>query len=95
MNIFPLSSILKGTTILPTFYVMKQKKRIFRIKKVAPKRYSVEVRRKFMFFWSFWMKGDVRYGLSKFYANFQVAETAIKAKARKHGFEPIIIKYRS
>ena len=71
---------------------MDKKKQIFiRVRKVAPKRYLIEQRRKFLWFWQFWQKGCPTLGLNKFYSSKLTAKTAIKAKADKKNIQPIII----
>lgn len=71
---------------------MDKKKQIFiRVRKVAPKRYLIEQRRKFLWFWQFWQKGCPSLGLNKFYSSKLTANTAIKAKADKKNIQPIII----
>ena len=70
---------------------MKKKKQvIFRVKKVAPKRYLVEQRRRFLF-WHFWQKGCPALGIKKFYANKQVAKTAIYSRSERMNILPVVI----
>lgn len=69
----------------------KQKDVVIRVRKVAPKRYLIEQRRKFLWFWEFWQQGCPTLGLKKFYANKQVAKTAVYAHAEKHNRRPILI----
>lgn len=71
---------------------MKKKKQIFiRVRKVAPKRFLIEQRRKFLWFWQFWQKGCPSLGLKKYYASKLVAKTAIYAKAEKKDVQPVVI----
>ena len=70
---------------------MKKKTIVFRVKKIAPKRFLVEQKRKFMWFWEFWQKGCPSLGLKTFYATKLAAKTAIQTKAEKKGVRTIII----
>lgn len=70
---------------------MRKKTVFIRCRKVAPRRYLIEQRRKFLFFWHFWQKGCPSLGLKMFYANKQVAKTAIHSHAEKRNVRPIII----
>lgn len=69
---------------------MKKKQIVIRVRKIAPKRYLVEQRRKFLF-WRFFQKGCPTLGLKKYYANKQVAKTAIYAAAEKQNYQPIVL----
>lgn len=71
---------------------MKKKKVIIRVKKVAPKRWMIEQRRKFLWIFEFWQKGCPSLGLEKvFYSNKQVVKTAINSKAQKLGVQTVTI----
>ena len=70
---------------------MRQKIIYFRVTKKAPKRYLVEERHTFMFFWRFYVKGSIRLKLPKYYVSFQHAEKAINLACAKKGYRPIII----
>ena len=71
---------------------MKKKKQMFiRVRKVAPKRYLIEQRRKFLFFWEFWQKGCPSLGLKKFYSSKLTAKTAVYTHAEKHNRRPVLI----
>lgn len=70
---------------------MNKKKIIIRVTRVAPKRFLIEQRRKFMFFWSFFQKGSPTLGLNKFYSSKLTAQTAITARARKKSLQAVII----
>lgn len=71
---------------------MKKKKIVvIRVRKVAPKRFLIEQRRKFLWFWQFWQKGCPSLGLNKFYCSKLTAKTAIHAKADKKNVQPVII----
>lgn len=68
------------------------KKQMFiRVRKIAPKRFLIEQRRKFLWFWQFWQKGCPYLGLNKYYSSKLTAKTAITAKAQKKNVQPIII----
>ncbi len=70
---------------------MKKKKVIvLRVRKLAPKRFLIEQRRRFLF-WHFWAKGCFSLGLNKFYSSKLTAKTAINAKAEKKNVQPVII----
>lgn len=70
---------------------MKKKIIVIRVKKVAPKRFLIEQRRKFLWLWEFWQKGCPSLGLNKYYSSKLTAKTAINAKADKNNVQPIII----
>ena len=72
---------------------MKKKKNevVIRVTKVAPKRYLIEQRRKFLWFWQFWQKGCPTLGLKKFYSSKLTVKTAVNAKAEKKNVRTIII----
>ena len=71
---------------------MKKKKDvIIRVRKVAPKRFLIEQKRTFLWFWQFWQKGCPSLGLQKYYSSKLTAKTAIQAKADKKGRRPVII----
>jgi len=71
---------------------MKKKKVVvIRVRKVAPKRFLIEQRRKFLWFWQFWQKGCPTLGLNKYYSSKLTAKTAINAKAEKKNVQPVII----
>lgn len=71
---------------------MKKKKTIIiRVRKVAPKRFLIEQQRTFMFLWKFFQKGCPSLELKTYYANKQVAKTAIQTKAAKKNVRPVIL----
>lgn len=70
---------------------MKKKVVVIRVRKVAPKRFLIEQRRKFLWLWQFWQEGCPTLGLKKYYANKQVCKTAINARAEKMGVRTITI----
>lgn len=72
---------------------MAKKKKIIviRVKKVAPKRWMIEQKRKFLWLWEFWQKGCPALGLKHFYANKQVAKTAISVKAQQKNVRTVTI----
>ncbi len=71
---------------------MKKKKTIvIRIRKVAPKRFLIEQKRKFLWFWEFWQKGCPSLGLNQYYASKLTAKTAINSKAEKKNVRPVVI----
>ena len=71
---------------------MKRKKTvIIRVSKVAPKRYLIEQRRKFLWFWEFWQKGCPTLGLKQFYSSKLTAKTAVYTHAEKHNRRPVLI----
>jgi hypothetical protein len=68
------------------------KKRIFiRCRKVAPKRYLIEQRRKFLWFWEFWQKGSPTLGLKTYYSSKLTAKTAVYSHAEKKNLVPTLI----
>lgn len=69
----------------------KKKSVIIRVTKVAPKRYLIEQRRRFLWLWEFWQKGCPTLGLKKFYANKQVVKTAVNAHAEKKNRRLVLI----
>ena len=69
----------------------KKKQIIIRVRKVAPKRYLIEQRRKFMWLWQFFQVGCPTLGLQKFYSSILTAKTAIKARAEKKNMQAVII----
>ncbi len=71
---------------------MKEKKVVvLRVRKVAPKRFLLEQRRKFLFFWQFWQKGSPSLGLSKYYASKLAVKTAIHVRSEKKNVRPVTI----
>lgn len=70
---------------------MKKKDIVIRVRKLAPKRFLIEQRRKFLWFWQFWQKGCPTLGLNTYYSSKLTAQTAINAKARSKNVRPIII----
>jgi len=70
---------------------MKKKRVFVRVRKVAPKRFLVEQKRKFLWLWEFWMQGCPTLGLNKFYSSKLTAKTAIHAKAEKKHMAAVII----
>lgn len=70
---------------------MRQKKVFFRIRKKAPKRYLIEERHTFMFFWRFYSKGSIRLKIPKYYVSPQHAEKAINQACAKKGYQPFIL----
>ena len=70
----------------------KQKKTIvLKVTKVAPKRFLIEQRRKFMFFWTFFQKGAPTLGLGKYFSSKYAATTAIQSKAAEKNLRPVIL----
>lgn len=70
---------------------MKKKSLVIRVRKVAPKRYLIEQRRRFLF-WHFYQKGCYCLdGLAKFYSSKLTAKTAIQTKAQKKNVQTVII----
>lgn len=70
---------------------MKKKQIFIRIRKVAPKRFQIEQRRKFMWFWQFWQKGCPTLNLNQFYSSKLTAKSAITSRAKKMNVQPILI----
>ena len=72
---------------------MSKKKTIFiRCSKVAPKRWKIEQRRKFLWIFEFWQKGAPSLGLDKeFYSNKQVAKKDSNRKAQKQGVGKVTV----
>jgi hypothetical protein len=69
----------------------KKKQIIIRVRKIAPKRYLIEQRRKFLWLWQFFQKGCPTLGLKKFYSSVLTAKTAIKAHAERKNMQAVII----
>ena len=69
----------------------KQKTIYVRARKVAPKRYLIEQRRKFLWFWEFWQKGCPTLGLGKYMSSKQAIKTAVQTKAEKKNLRPVLI----
>ena len=71
---------------------MKKKKVVvIRVRRLAPKRFLIEQRRKFLWLWQFWQKGCPTLGLNKYYSSKLTAKTAIQSKADKKNVQPVII----
>ena len=70
---------------------MKKKDIFIRIRRVAPKRYQIEQKRKFLWFWEFWQKGCPSLNLKEFYSSKLTAKTAIQTHAEKKNVRPIIL----
>lgn len=71
---------------------MKKKKDvIIRVTKVAPKRFLIEQRRKFLWFWHFWQNGCPTLGLNTYYSSKQTAKTAVYARAEKNNRRPVLM----
>ena len=64
---------------------------VVRVKRLAPKRFIIEQRRKFMFFWEFWQKGCPTLGLNKYYSSKMTAKTAIQSRAGKMGYKSVVL----
>lgn len=69
----------------------KQKTIVIRVTKVANKRFLIEQRRKFMFFWTFFQKGAPSLGLGKYFSSKYAATTAILSKAAEKNLRPVIL----
>lgn len=69
----------------------KKKDIVIRVTRVAPKRYLIEQRRKFMWFWQFWQKGCPTLGLQKYYSSKLTAKTAVYSKAEKMNRRPVLM----
>lgn len=69
----------------------KKKIVVIRVRRIAAKRYLIEQRRKFLWFWQFWMQGCPSLGLNKYYSSKLTAKTAINARAEKKNVQPVII----
>ena len=70
---------------------MRKRKVFFRIRKIAPKRYLIEERHTFMFFWRFYTKGSIKFKIPKYYISPKHAETAIHQACAKKGYQPFIL----
>lgn len=64
---------------------------VIRVKRIAPKRFLIEQRRRFLWLWEFWQKGCPTLGLNKYYSSKLTAKTAIQCRAEKQGVRPVII----
>lgn len=71
---------------------MKQKKKYFRITKIAPKRYMIEQQDRFLWFIKVWSKGCFDLGLPAYMAGMREAYTAIRSKCKEKGIIPVIIR---
>lgn len=69
----------------------KTKDVFIRVRKVAPKRYLIEQKRKFLFFWEFWQKGAPTLGLNTYYSSKLTAKTAVYTHAEKKGVRPVLM----
>lgn len=69
----------------------KKKPIIIRCRKVAPKRFLIEQRRKFLWLWEFWQKGCPALGLKKYYSSKLTAKTAVYTKAEKKNRMPVLM----
>jgi len=71
---------------------MKKSKKtvVIRVKKVAPKRFQIEQRRRFLF-WHFFQKGCFCLNLSPYYSTKLAAKTAIQSKGEKKGVRTVIL----
>ena len=70
---------------------MDKKKTVYvRVRKVAPKRFLIEQRRRFLWLWEFWQRGCPTLGLNKYYSSKLTARTAIYANAEKRGIRPVV-----
>ncbi|MBO5632034.1 MAG: hypothetical protein J5965_23490 [Aeriscardovia sp.] len=67
------------------------KKVFIKITKKADKRYLIEERHTFMFFWRFYIKGSIKLRLPKYFISPKVAEEAIHKKATEKGYLPFIV----
>ena len=65
---------------------------VLRVTRLAPKRFLIERKRKFLWIWSFWEKGCYLLGLNKYYSSKLTAETAIATRARKKNVKVVIYK---
>ena len=81
----------KNMTVNKTKKRKRTKTVVIRVRKVAPKRFLIEQRRKLLWLWEFWQKGCPTLGLNKFYQSKLTAKTAIQARAEKKGVRPIVI----
>ena len=72
---------------------MKKQNRtvVIRVRKMAPKRFLIEQRRRFLWLWEFWQNGCPALGLQKYYSSKLTAKTAIQARAEKKGVRPVVI----
>ena len=70
---------------------MAKRRVVIRVRRVAPKRFLIEQRRRFLWLWEFWQKGSPTLGLNKYYSSKLTAKTAIQARAEKKNVQPVII----
>lgn len=70
---------------------MSKKKYQYRIEKKADGVYIIKERHTFMFFWSFWTTGSIRFKIAKQYASPQLAEDAIVKAAQERGVDVFIM----
>lgn len=71
---------------------MKQKQVIFRITKMAPKRYLVEQRHSFLWIFKVFTKGSFDIDLPSYFSGWNEAVSAIHSKAKAKGIRPMIIR---
>ena len=71
---------------------MKQKQVIFRITKLAPKRYMIEQLHRYLWIIRVWTKGSFDLGLPSYMAGYREAYTAITSKSKLKGIKPVIIR---
>ena len=70
---------------------MAKRRVVIRVRRVAPKRFLIEQRRRFLWLWEFWQKGSPTLGLNKYYSSKLTARTAIYSRAEKKDIQPIVI----
>lgn len=67
------------------------KKVFIKITRKAEKRYLIEERHTFMFFFRFYIKGSIKLRLSKYWSDPKVAEEQINKRAAAKGYKPFVV----
>ena len=93
-----LSPHAMGATLMTVRFVLETKIKIIMTKKVfikivkkAERRYLIEERHTFMFFFRFYIKGSIKLRLPKYWSDPKVAEQQIYKRAAAKGYHPFIV----
>ena len=68
-----------------------KRKIIYRITRKAEGVYTLEERHTFMFFWSFWTKGSIRFRIPSQYRTAALAEQTVREAAARKGRQVFVI----
>lgn len=66
---------------------------VFRIKFKSPGVFEIEERHRFMFFWTFWVKGSIFLKIPSTYGSPKLAEAAITKTAEEKGRKVFIMNF--